>query len=178
MSAKVLILSGVFLWALTAGSLPPGFAADANGSEGSLSPLSPPDDVPLTQGTEAGEPPVPAIPQTGQEEPPVEQVVRDPFQSQMNLGLETGSGPVAAQPVVEVKLQGIGLGPHDSYAVLNGDIYYMEEEQKGIKLLAIRRREVDVLVNGTTQTLRLYDEAARNKALGGRRKSDTSEVVS
>ncbi len=96
--------------------------------------------------------------------------VRDPFQPQIREGAEAEEVAPKTEQAVKVVLQGVGFGAQDSYAILNGEIYYVEEERKGIKLVAVRKGEADVLVNGAMQTLRLFDEAAMRKSVGGRRK--------
>ena len=98
--------------------------------------------------------------------------VRDPFQSQLKTGVEADEAAPKTEQVIKVSLQGVGFGStEDAYAVLNGDVYYLEEEKKGIKLVNVRKREADVFVNGAMQTLRLFDEAALKKSTAGRRKT-------
>ncbi|MFH1800188.1 MAG: hypothetical protein ABH891_05010 [Candidatus Omnitrophota bacterium] len=96
--------------------------------------------------------------------------IRDPFAIAPETEAAVIAGPVAsaARPEVAVVLEGIGFGSKDAYAVIGGDIYYIGDELNGIKLLEVRRREVDILVNGGRITVPLFQgeevEKARKRA--------------
>jgi len=99
--------------------------------------------------------------QTAQEE------IRDPFA----IAAETEAAVTAAtttstamHPEAVVVLQGIGFGSKDGYAVIGNDIYYIGTELNGIKLLEVRRREVDILVNGGRTTVPLFKGEEVEKA--------------
>jgi len=86
------------------------------------------------------------------------QEVRNPFKMSQ-LAQAATPLPVAAgetPPEIEVVLQGIGFGSKDAYAVIGGDVFYEGDEKKGIKLIEVRRHEVDILVNGGEITIPLY----------------------
>jgi hypothetical protein len=83
-----------------------------------------------------------------------ERAVRDPFQAKVSA-----PAPKTAQAVPEaplnVVLEGISLGPNGAFAVIGGEIYYEGEEKGGIKVTQIRKREVDILMNGVPQVLQM-----------------------
>jgi hypothetical protein len=98
------------------------------------------------------------------------QGVRDPFESVLPPEVITEEEPLAgpggpAAPEVKVDLQGIGFGSKDAYAVFGGDVFFVGDEKKGIKLLEVRRREVDILVNGKKVTVLLFEDQDLKKAL-------------
>jgi len=89
-----------------------------------------------------------------------QQAVRDPFAS-----APEAVGPVQQQtgPTINVELQGIGFGSKDAYAVIGGEVFFAGEEKNGVKLLEVRRREVDILVNGAPMTCLLFsDQGLKN----------------
>ncbi len=98
--------------------------------------------------------------------------VRDPFQSQLKSKTEVEEVAPKTEQSTKVTLQGVGFGSKDAYAIINDDIYYPTEEKNGIKLLAVRKREADVLVNGAMQTLQLVDKESVRKSTEGRRKTE------
>lgn len=172
---------GIFIWIM---ALPPLGAQEGDvgqsgmpgqEAEAVLPSLAAPgtlDPVPGTEETSVETHGVGRAVQMAQEE------VRDPFQTELAPAEEVEAGaPKGPEAVTKVNLQGIGFGSQDAYAVLNDDIYYLDEEKKGIKLLAVRRREVDVFVNGGPQTLRLIDEAEIKKSLEGKRKPKEMEAL-
>lgn len=83
--------------------------------------------------------------------------IRDPFGSPLdqNVPMDMTSATVEA-PVVSVDLQGIGFGSKEAYAVIGGEVYSVGDEKGGIKLLEVRRHEVDILVNGGVATFSLF----------------------
>lgn len=83
------------------------------------------------------------------------QDVRDPF-SMAELPEVSTVAPEAPRPEIVADLQGIGFGSKEAYAVIGGDVFYKGDEKKGIKLLEVRRREVDILVNGGRITVPLF----------------------
>ena len=72
--------------------------------------------------------------------------VRDVFQGQLTpLQTPTGSPD---QPVeIQTNLEGITIGVKGSRVVINGLVYKEGEEKMGIKILQIRKKEVDILIN-------------------------------
>jgi hypothetical protein len=81
--------------------------------------------------------------------------VRDVFKS--NISPPDPSGPVSAgQPVaIQADLQGISIGSKGAFAIINSQLYREGEEKQGIKVTKIRKREVDIIVNGMASTLRM-----------------------
>lgn len=92
--------------------------------------------------------------------------VRDPFAITAETKAAVTAAPVSAgpaAPVVAVVLEGIGFGSKDAYALIGGDVYYVGDEMNGIKLVEVRRREVDVLVNGGLITVPLFPKEELQK---------------
>lgn len=56
---------------------------------------------------------------------------------------------------VSLRLDGIGLGAGKAFAVINGKIYLEGEEKEGIRVTHVRKKEVDILINGFPETLQL-----------------------
>jgi hypothetical protein len=83
-------------------------------------------------------------------EPPAvksEPPVRDVFQSELRP-FETPLAPSPDQPVeIQTVLEGISIGARGSRAVINGEVYKEGEDKMGIKILQIRKKEVDILIN-------------------------------
>lgn len=100
---------------------------------------------------EAAFPEVDAAVQSSQEE------VEDPFAAKFNPETSIFEAPKEANaPAIQVVLQGIGMGAKGSYAVINGDVFYAGEEKKGIKMVEVKRREVDIIVGGAPRTVPLF----------------------
>ena len=95
--------------------------------------------------------------QTAQEE------VRDPFSMTSDVSTIAPGGALVV-PTIKVELQGIGFGSKDAYAVIGGEVFYKGDEKMGIKLLEVRRREVDILVNGGKTTVPLFPNQDLKKA--------------
>ena len=106
--------------------------------------------------------------------------VRDPFENKIMEKSTTvntvSSGAAQGPPPIPVNIQGIGLGTKNAYAILNGEIFYAGEEKGGIKLLEVRKGEVDILNNGTPQKLRMVSEEDIEKAQG-RQLKKSAEIV-
>lgn len=103
-----------------------------------------------------------------------QQEVRDPFAS--SIPAEKPAAPVVAAPVVSnIKLQGIGVGSEDAYAVMNGDVFFEGEEKNGIKLVSVRKREVDIETGGLPQTLSMLSESELKKLQQRRTRKPVSE---
>ena len=51
------------------------------------------------------------------------------------------------------QLEGMGLGGGKAFAVINGKVYQEGEEKEGIRVIHIRKKEVDILINGIPETL-------------------------
>ncbi|HNX68130.1 MAG TPA: hypothetical protein PLL75_03255 [Candidatus Omnitrophota bacterium] len=106
--------------------------------------------------------------------------MRDPFK--VTLAPEApppsvDGGITGVQPVdVKVSLEGIGLGAEGAYAVLNGDIFYEGEEKKGIKLVAVRKTQVDLLINGNLSTFYLAPEEQIRRAQERQERKKGSKV--
>lgn len=113
------------------------------------SPVAAPSQEVVASATDAASSEVEKAVQASQQE------VRDPFS--MAQGPEAPiMAPEAPRPEIVVDLQGIGFGSKDAYAVIGGDVFYKGDEKKGIKLLEVRRHEVDILVNGGRITVPLF----------------------
>jgi hypothetical protein len=108
-------------------------------------------------GGDAPEASVPATPGVDSAVQMAQEEVRDPFGSpfDQNTPVDMTSASVDA-PVIAVDLQGIGFGSKDAYAVIGGEVFLVGDEKQGIKLLEVRRHEVDILVNGGMSTFSLY----------------------
>jgi len=89
--------------------------------------------------------------------------VRDPFAAPDFSNAPVVSTPVAG-PAIAAELQGIGVGSKEAYAVIGGEVFYKGDEKKGIKLLEVRKREVDIQVNGGNVTVSLFPEQDLKKA--------------
>jgi hypothetical protein len=89
-----------------------------------------------------------------------QQEVRDPFAMDVPPEEVPVSAPEPAfQPAstpISVELQGIGFGSRDAYAIIGGEVFFEGDEKSGIKLLEVRRREVDIVVNGEMRTCLLF----------------------
>jgi hypothetical protein len=103
--------------------------------------------------------------------------VRDPFAIAPETEAAVLTPPVSAVPTVTVVLQGIGFGSKDAYAIMGGDVYYIGDEKNGIKLLEVRRREVDILVNGGQITLPLFPGEELKKAKDRAEKKNAAKNV-
>ncbi len=91
--------------------------------------------------------------------------VRDPFGSPIDQGVPADiAGDTVGAPTIKVDLQGIGFGSKDAYAVIGGEIFLVGEEKSGVKLLEVRRHEVDILVNGGIVTSTLFPDAELKKS--------------
>lgn len=91
--------------------------------------------------------------------------IRDPFES----SLPSAPVPIVTKKVKQqvraatsASLEGISMTNKGGRAVINGLIYKENEEKNGIIVTQIRKKEVDILINGVTETLRLFewDDAA------------------
>ena len=82
---------------------------------------------------------------------------RDPFQNSLAAQnpISTSTTSVAS---VTAQLQGLSMGPQGSFAVINGEVYREEEEKAGIKVVKIRKKEVDILMNSAPITLQMFSE--------------------
>ena len=84
-----------------------------------------------------------------------ENKARDPFQTNIS------QPPVNARPQINevgeiiAKLEGISIGSNGSFAVINGQVYREGESKNGIKIAKIRKKEVDILINGISETLQM-----------------------
>ena len=79
--------------------------------------------------------------------PQPERPVRDPFESGLNP-VETPVAPSPDQPVeIQTILEGISISPRGARTVINGEVYKEGEDKKGIKIIQIRKKEVDILIN-------------------------------
>jgi len=140
-------------------------APDATSSQNSVSPAP-----------EAATPGIDNAVQMAQQE------VRDPFAAAQPpevvapAGGAAGTSEEAATPIPV--LQGIGFGSKDAYAVFDGEVFYNGDEKKGVKLFEVRRREVDILVNGGKMTVPLFKGEDLQKARDRAKKKDTMEDVS
>jgi len=95
-----------------------------------------------------------------------QQEIRDPFATAPEPeapAIALNAAP-SAGPEIAVALQGIGFGSKDAYAVIGGEVFYQGDEKKGIKLVEVRRREVDILVSGGKVTVPLFPDQDLQKA--------------
>ena len=113
-----------------------------------------------------------------------EQPVRDVFQSGITPA-ETQVAP-SGQPVeIQTNLEGLSIGARGSRVVINGEVYKEGEDKMGIKILQIRKKEVDILINqsikrtlsmipGETRDMPVLPEEASPPATEEGEKADTS----
>ncbi len=94
--------------------------------------------------------------------------IRDPFTPFLPSKVEDQATDQIVGETVEARLYGIGLGPESAYAILNGDVYYEGEEGDGIKLLKVRKNEVEIEMGGARSTLYILSDDEL-KRLGQRR---------
>lgn len=80
---------------------------------------------------------------------------RDPFQS--NLPSEGGPTFLGGEMPVEIaaNLEGISISSEGSLAIINGELYREGETKRGIQVTQIKKKEVDIILNGLSQTLRM-----------------------
>ena len=120
-----------------------------------------------------------AISESGGAVQKTQQDVRDPFAMPLLPPCVEPPKPVPAVevnvPEIKVELQGIGFGSKDAYAVIGGDVFYNGDEKNGIKLLEVRRREVDILVNGKKVTVPLFQSEDLQKAKDRAKKKSITE---
>lgn len=91
---------------------------------------------------------------------------RDPFQSPIEEApivvpvLSESVGMPMPMSEVSVKLEGVGIGSReqDAFALINGEVFYEGEEKQDIKLVQVRKQEVELLVNGMPKTVKLILE--------------------
>ena len=106
--------------------------------------------------------------------------VRDPFSyappAPVSSAPVVAAGP--ASPEIKVELQGLGFGSKDAYAVIGGEVFYKGDEKNGIKLLEVRRREVDVIVNGGMVTVPLFPTQDLQNAKARAQKRNTTKDTS
>lgn len=105
--------------------------------------------------------------------------IRDPF-APTDLKPEPET-QVSAQPVLptgSTTLEGLGLGGNNAYAVIGGEVFYLGEEKNGIKLVAVRKGEADIIVNGEETKIRMISEDEIKKAQGRRSRNASMQPVS
>lgn len=90
--------------------------------------------------------------------PPVQEIERDPFASPFEGSEVVAPVPGEGAAPIEIKFDGVGIGPGDAFAILNGDIYYEGEEKNGIKVIRVGKQEVELLADGIPQTVKLVLE--------------------
>lgn len=93
-----------------------------------------------------------------------QQEITDPFAKRFAPPPPPVQAQEKAAPAIVSTLQGIGLGGAEAYAVIGDSVYYKGEEKNGIKLLEVRRGEVDIFVNGAMMTLPLFPGDDMKKA--------------
>jgi len=106
-----------------------------------------------------------------------QQEVRDPFEVTAETETLASAPPVDPQaPAIPIPvLEGMGFGSKNGYAVMGGEIFYEGDTKNGIKLLEVRRREVDIIVNGGKVTLPLFPGEDLKKAQDRAEKKNTAE---
>lgn len=93
------------------------------------------------------------------------ETVRDPFRSSVSAQAPARQGSTA-QGSINVSLEGISIGPKGALAVINGEIYREGEQKGGIKVAQIRKKEVDIIISGVPNTLRMVSEYASASSKG------------
>lgn len=95
------------------------------------------------------------IPFSGADEPE-----RDPFQARIEAPKPKPAAQMTKTVQARTDLQGISAGPKGAFAIIGGETYREGEEKDGIKVLKIRKREVDIVMsNGVIETLRMVPAA-------------------
>ena len=129
---------------------------------------------PLPQETPAPDVIIPEAPERAMPEiagavEMAQQEVRDPFASPSASEEASTTTPNSVvemrAPDIKVELQGIGFGSQNAYAVIGGEVFYEGDEKNGIKLLEVRRGEVDILMSGGKVTVPLFpgDDLQKSK---------------
>ena len=78
---------------------------------------------------------------------------RDPFQTNLLSSPEAPKQNSSTPEKASTQLEGIGIGPKKTFAIINGETYHEGEQKGGIKVVQVRRREVDILMYGAPMTL-------------------------
>ena len=84
--------------------------------------------------------------------------VRDPFKPKVSYGQPAAQPGAASQQTITANLEGISISSKGAFAVISGELYEKGEEKLGIKVVQIRKREVDILINGVFTTLSMLPE--------------------
>ena len=110
--------------------------------------------------TSGGEQPAPAVPAENipSAVPAVQEPERDPFAVPFDGRQMAGQTDSEMPVAVDLKFEGVGIGPGDAFAVLNGDVYYEGEEKNRIKVVKVRKQEVELLVDGMPRTMKVAPE--------------------
>ncbi len=98
---------------------------------------------------------------SGAAEETVMEVIPEDMQDAFAPALRTpdnSATPMGLPVAVEMRLEAVSIGPDKAAAVINGEVYTENEEKEGIKVVQIRRKEVDVILNGIQQTLTLLEK--------------------
>lgn len=122
--------------------------------------------------TSEKQPPLSASSQPVLSEPPV----RDVFQSELRP-LETPAVATPDQPVeIQTNLEGLSMSARGSRAIINGEVYKEGEEKLGIKVLQIRKKEVDILINqAIKRTLSMLPKETRDVPYASEKTNLSSE---
>lgn len=107
-----------------------------------------------------------------------QQEIRDPFDAPPAEGAPVSTAPATGAPAlpdIKVELQGVGYGNRDAYAIINGEVLYEGDDKNGIKLLEVRRGEVDILMGGGKVTVPLFpgDELQKSKERAQKKSAET-----
>ena len=124
-------------------------------------------------------------------QPPAPTQPNEPVRNVFESGLAPVASPTAAssdQPVeIQTNLEGLSIGARGSRAVINGEVYKEGEEKLGIKVLQVRKKEVDILINqavkrtlsmlpGETRDIPMTPEESANPSLEEGKGADTVTV--
>lgn len=105
--------------------------------------------------------------------------VQDPFAAKFqDEGPARQTFDMANAPKASVLFQGVGMGEKGAYAVINGEVFYAGEEKKGIKMVEVRKREVDIVVGGESRTVPLFPEEDLVKAQERHQAKTNTDVLS
>ena len=143
-------------------------------------PLSQQSSMPDTAIPEVSEIPEETTPEVDSAVQVAQQEIRDPFELPSADAMSAHSGSAADMRVPDIKteLQGIGFGGRDAYAVIGGEIFYEGDDKNGIKLLEVRRGEVDILINGGKVTVSLFPAEDLQKSKDRAQKKNAAGVSS
>lgn len=107
-----------------------------------------------------------------------EEEMQDAFAPVVQAQTVTQQITTMAAPAT-LNLEAISLGGDSARVVIDGEIYRPGDIKNGVEIVQIRRREVDIISSGISQTLRLYQDDPSAVAIfsSERGKAPKKEVI-